>query len=258
MSDQAALQVTVADGIGRIAMQRPQVLNALNRAQRLGLAAAFDRLDGDAAVRAIILSGEGRAFCAGQDQRESAAMDARAADARIDHYAALYDRMRRLAKPVIAQCHGHVAGAGLQLALLCDLRIAAAGTRFGMTESNIGSAAIMGSWLLAPVIGEALMKRLVLLSDFIPAETALGWNLVHEVVPEQALAGRCTALAADLAQKPANGIRLTKAWWREMTEDGFRKCCAAAHAAHAENFAAGGFSAGSAAFVSGKRAAPGT
>ncbi len=245
----AAIVVDVGDGIGSIALGRPAVLNALNRAQRLGLADAFARLDADPGVRAIILRGEGRAFCAGQDQRESAGMDAAAAVERIDHYAALYDGMRRVTKPIIAQCHGHVAGAGLQLALLCDLRIAAAGTRFGMTESNIGSAAIIGSWLLVPVIGEALMKRLVLMADFIVAEEALGWNLVHEVVPPEALAARCHAVAASLAAKPADGIRLTKAWWREMSEDGFRRCVATAHAAHAENFARGGFSAGSAAFV---------
>jgi enoyl-CoA hydratase/carnithine racemase len=179
-------------------------------------------------------------------------MDAAAARQRIDDYAALYDAMRALGKPLIAQLHGHVAGAGLQLALLSDLRLAAAGTRLGMTESNIGSAAILGSFLLIPVIGEALMKRLVLHSDFIDAEEARRWNLVHEVVPAEALAARVAEEAAALATKPADGIRLTKAWWRSMSEEGFRRAVETAHAAHAENFALGGFSRGSAAFVARK------
>lgn len=253
MSDAASLDVHVLNEVATVTLDRPQVLNALDRAQRLGLTEAFRRLDGDKAVRAIVLAGRGRAFCAGQDQRESAGMDAAAARERIDHYAALYATMRGLTKPVIGQLHGHVAGAGLQLALLCDLRIAGAGTRFGMTESNIGSAAILGSFLLVPVIGEALMKRLVLLSDFIGAQEALGWNLVHEVVPDDAVALRASALASELARKPPNGIRLTKAWWREMTEEGFQRAVAAAHAAHAENFATGAFSRGAAAFVAGAR-----
>ena len=253
MSEAAAHSVQVADGVAVVAMARPHVLNALNRVQRLGLAEAFARLDAAEEVRAIVLRGEGRAFCAGQDQRESAAMDAEAARQRIDDYVALYDVMRRVGKPLVAQLHGPVAGAGLQLALLCDLRIAAHDTRLGMTESNIGSAAILGSWLLAPVIGEAMMKRLVLMSDFIGAEEALRWNLVHEVVPAESLAARVAAAAAELARKPPGGIRLTKSWWREMSDDGFRRAAEAAHAAHAANFATGDFSRGAAAFVAARR-----
>ncbi|WP_426955025.1 enoyl-CoA hydratase/isomerase family protein [Muricoccus radiodurans] len=249
-----ALGLAVEAGVATLTLRRPQVLNALNRRQRLDLIDAFLRLDADDAVRCIVLRGEGRAFCAGQDQKESAGMDAAAAHDRIEHYLQLYDRMRRCSKPVIARMHGPVAGAGLQLALLCDLRIAAEDTRCGMTEFNIGSAAITASFLLVPVIGESLTRRLIMMADFIPASEALSWHLLHEVHPEGALDARVAEVAAGLAAKPPGGIRLTKEWWRLRTEDEFGKLKAFAHEAHAANFAAGALSAGARAFVAGKRA----
>jgi len=248
-----ALTVAVADRIATISLNRPQVLNALNRMQRLDLAEAFGALEADEGVRTIILRGEGRAFCAGQDQKESAAMDAAAAHDRIEHYALLYEAMRRATKPIIARLHGHVAGAGLQVALLSDLRIAAEDTKLGMTELNIGSAAITGSALLLPVVGEAMMKRMVLMADFIGAAQALQAGLVHEVVAADRLDARVTEIATALAAKPPGGMRLTKEWWRAMTEDQFQSTIRHAHEAHAANFAAGAFSKGSAAFVAGRR-----
>lgn len=244
-----ALTLAVADGVATLTMTRPQVLNALNRAQRLDLTDAFAKLDADEAVRVIVLQGEGRAFCAGQDQKESASFDADGAHDRIEHYLRLYDVMRRVSKPVIARLQGHVAGAGLQLALLCDLRIASEDTKVGMTEFNIGSAAITGSFLLRPVIGEALMKRLIMMSDFIGAAEALSWHLVTEVHPATTLDARVAEIAAALAKKPPGGIRLTKAWWRTSTEADFQLVARGAHAAHAENFAAGALSAGARGFV---------
>ena len=254
MQEYEALTITAGAGIATLTLNRPHVLNALNRAQRLDLAAAFTRLDADPDVRVIVLCGAGKAFCAGQDQKESAAMQADAAHERIEHYAQLYDRMRQVSKPIIARLHGHVAGAGLQLALLCDLRIADADTRVGMTEFNIGSAAIMGSFLLRAVAGEAVMKRLIMMSDFVPAGDALAWNLVHEVHATALLPARVTEIATSLARKPPGGIRLTKTWWRAMSEAEFQQMLTYAHQAHQENFAAGALSAGARAFVAGARA----
>lgn len=253
MRDFAALKVSVVDQIATVSLNRPEVLNALNRMQRLDLAEALGELGADANVRVIILRGEGRAFCAGQDQKESAGMDAAAAHDRIEHYAQLYARFRELTKPVIARLHGPVAGAGLQLALLSDLRIAAADTRLGMTELNIGSAAITGSALLVPVVGEAAMKRMVLTGEFVNAEEALRTGLVHEVLAADQLDARVRELAVKIAAKPPGGMALTKNWWRVMTDAQFAQTIQHAHEAHAKNFAAGAFSKGSAAFVAGKR-----
>jgi enoyl-CoA hydratase/carnithine racemase len=249
MRDFTGLLVRRADGIATVSLNRPLVLNALNRQQRLDLAEALAALEADAAVRCIVLRGEGRAFCAGQDQKESAAFDAAAAHDRIEHYARLYDGIRRLTKPIVARLHGPVAGAGFQLALLADLRIASDDTRMGMTELNIGSAAIMGSFLLRQVVGEGAMKRLVLLGEWVDAAQALSLGLVHEVLPAVALDARIAEVAAALAAKPPGGLGFTRTWWRMMSEDGFAEMVRYAHEAHAANFAAGALTRGAQGFV---------
>ncbi len=247
--EEPILLCDVAVGIATLTLNRPRVLNALNGPQRRALTEAFLRLDADPEVRAVVLRGNGRCFCAGQDQKESASFDADGAARRIDEYAALYAAMRALGKPLIAALHGHVAGAGLQLALLCDLRIAADDVQLGMTEFAVGSAAIMGSALLLPVVGETVMKRLVMMADFIGADPALRYQLLTEVHPMAALEDRVRVLAAEAASRPPLGVRLTKAWWREMTQAGFEATVAHARHAHAENFAAGGLSHGARRFI---------
>ena len=240
------------EGVATVTLNRPQVLNALNHEQRNALIAAFADLGADTSVNVIVLGGAGRAFCAGQDQRESATMDAQGAEKRIADYARLYDGMRRTEKPIIARLQGYAAGAGLQLALLSDLRIAARTMKLGMTELRVGSAAILGSALLRAVAGEAAMKRMVLMADFILAEQALALNIVHEVVDDDRLDGRVQEVADTLAKNPPTATRLTKAWWRQMSEEQFAQAVEEANRAHAENFAAGGLSAGASRFVSRK------
>lgn len=247
------LRVTQQAGVATITLDRPDVLNALNQTQRLALTETFKLLASDAAVKVVVLAGEGRAFCAGQDQKESAAMSAEQAKDRIDAYLALYDAMRRMPKPVIARIQGFAAGAGLQLALLADIRIAASTARVGMTEFNIGSAAITGSFLLRQVVGEAVMRRVVLYSDFIAAQEARELGLVHEVVEPGALEERVAGLATAMAARPTSGIRLTKEWWRVMSEEDFDRCRRQAHAAHAENYAGGHLTEGARRFVRGER-----
>jgi len=243
------LLVDLDGPVATLTLNRPEVLNAINHAQRANLETAFKALEADERVRVIVLRGAGRAFCAGQDQKESAAMDAHGASRRIEAYASLYTTMRALSKPVIARVHGYSTGAGLQIALLSDLRIVTRDAKFGMTELNVGSAAIMGSAFLLPLIGEAAMRRLVLLSDFIDAEEARRMNLVHEVWDADAADVRIREIAQGLAGRAALGVALTKEWWRLLGDDVFNAAMAHARQAHAKNFASGGFSAGSARFV---------
>jgi len=249
------LAVAVDGPVATVTLNRPEVLNALNHAQRANLEHAFKALDADMEVRVIVLTGAGRAFCAGQDQKESAAMDAHGAARRIEGYASLYKVMRALRKPIIARIHGYATGAGLQLALLSDLRIAGPAARLGMTELNVGSAAIMGSAFLLSLVGEAAMRRIVLLSDFLGAQEARSLNLVHEVLPDDgALDARVTAIAQGLAGRPPLGIALTKQWWRVMGDAQFDAAMEHARQAHATNYAAGGLSQAAKNFVAGARA----
>jgi enoyl-CoA hydratase/carnithine racemase len=117
------LLVDIQDHVATLTLNRPEVLNALNHEQRQNLETAFKALDADDEVRAIVIRGSGRAFCAGQDQKESAAMDAQGASRRIEGYASLYTTMRLVSKPIISRVHGFATGAGLQIPLLSDLRI---------------------------------------------------------------------------------------------------------------------------------------
>jgi enoyl-CoA hydratase/carnithine racemase len=243
------LLVDLADGIATFTLNRPAVLNAIDHAQRANLVLAFNAAAADETIRVVVLKGAGRAFCAGQDQKESAAMDAHGAATRIEGYTAVYRAMRALDKPIVACIDGYATGAGLQLALLSDLRFAGENARFGMTELNVGSAAIMGSAFLRPVIGDANMRRLVLLADFIDARTALQMNLVTDVHPAAQLAARVHEVALRLTARAPLAVAITKGWWRAMGDALFDAAMEHARVAHAKNFAAGGFSKGAQAFV---------
>src|SRR5262249_28825707 len=158
-------QTDLVDHVATVALERPAVLNALNQEQRRNLELLFRALEVHDQVRVVVLRGAGSSFCSGQDQRETARMDAEAAAQRVEEYVAAYKALRALGKPVIARLHGYTSGTGLQLALLSDLRIATTGARLGMTELNVGSTAILGSALMRATVGEAVMRRLVLLAD---------------------------------------------------------------------------------------------
>jgi enoyl-CoA hydratase/carnithine racemase len=138
--------------------------------------------------------------------------------------------------------------------LLSDLRIVTTDAKFGMTELNVGSAAIMGSAFLLPLIGEAAMRRLVLLSDFISADEAREMNLVHEVHPADGVDARIVEIAKGLAGRAPLGVALTKEWWRLLGDATFNAAMDHARKAHAKNFASGGFSAGASKFVTKEKA----
>jgi len=245
--------LTTRDAVALIALDRPQALNAFNREQRELFRAALLSADADPSVRAIVITGRGKAFCAGQDQYESAAMDAAGSAARIDSYLDLYNIFRALRKPVIARINGVAAGAGLQIALMSDLRIASTHARFGMTEFKVGSAAIVGSALLWPIIGEAAMKRLVLLAEILSAEESLSLGLVHEVVDEARLDERVAEVCKLVATWSEESVAITKSWWKEMGDELFAKACTAARLGHAANFASGAYSAGAKKFTTRRR-----
>jgi enoyl-CoA hydratase/carnithine racemase len=119
-----------------------------------------------------------------------------------------------------------------------------------MTEFKVGSAAIVGSALLWSIIGEAAMKRLVLLAEIVPAEQSLALGLVHEVVDDERLDDRVAEVCALVASWSATSLAITKSWWKEMGDELFAKACTAARRGHAVNFASGAYSAGAKKFTS--------
>lgn len=191
-------------GVATVTLNRPERRNAIDQALRDGLTEALARLDRDDAVRVVVLTGAGSAFCAGVDLAEAAPTATTAAGdgpaepvtARPPVAASLW----AFRKPVIAAINGPAVGGGLELALACDLRLAAAGARLGLTEVRIGSLPGSGGTQLLPrIVGPGPAARLVLSGELVDAAEALRIGLVSEVHPDAELGAAAAALAQTIA-----------------------------------------------------------
>ncbi|MEA2630079.1 MAG: 2-(1,2-epoxy,2-dihydrophenyl)acetyl-CoA isomerase [Chloroflexota bacterium] len=206
------VRVEVVDGVATVTLARPEALNALDRPMKIALMAVLRRLDRDATVRAVILTGEGRAFCSGQDLREPFGGDHPTLEEEVrDRYNPLILALRRLSKPVIGAINGVAAGAGCSLALACDLRIAAEGASFVLAFTRVGLVPDSGaSWFLPRIVGSAKATELALIGDPVRAADAERIGLVSRVVPGDALMGEARSLAARLAAGAPRALALTK------------------------------------------------
>ncbi|MFC2015551.1 enoyl-CoA hydratase/isomerase family protein [Chloroflexota bacterium] len=237
-SDQ--LLVEVEDKIARLTLNRPEVLNALSHELKSSLAAALTQANSNPDVRVVVLQGAGdRAFSAGQDLSETRDLDEEGARHWIDGYDRLYSAIREMDKIVIAKINGYAVGAGFQLTLLSDLRIASDSAKVGMTEVNAGLPCITGTGLLWPIAGEADARRLVLTGDLVDAIEAKAMGLVHEVVAKGELSDRVDELASRLTEKAPGAIKLTKEWCRMQGEDNYRRTIQHALEAHASAYGSG-------------------
>lgn len=190
-----------------VTLNRPGRYNALTEELKTGLLAALTEVSAAADVRAVVLTGSGKAFCVGQDLGEHAAnleRDAATAfDTVAEHYNPIVLALAEAPKPVIAAVNGACVGAGLGFALACDLRVAAAGARFATAFSGIGLAADSGlSAALAHAVGVSRATELLLLGEQFGAEQAQAWGLVREVVPVEQVCDTALALARRLATGP--------------------------------------------------------
>ncbi len=185
---------TPQPGCACLTLHRPQAMNALSRALRQALADAIERLAGDASVHVLVLTGAGRAFCAGLDLREiePGVLGGRVADP----VAALL----RFPRPVIGAINGAAITGGLELALACDVLIASTEARFADTHARVGVIPGWGlSQKLPRLIGIARAKEMAFSGNFVGAEQAERWGLVNRVVPPDELMPQALALAADMA-----------------------------------------------------------
>jgi 2-(1,2-epoxy-1,2-dihydrophenyl)acetyl-CoA isomerase len=201
-----SLEYDLAEGVATITLARPDAMNSLTAAAKTELREAVERARDDAAVRAVLLTGSGRAFCAGQDLREHAdnlQAGRGLAGTLEDHYEPIVAALSGMPKPVVAAVNGVAAGAGLSFALACDLRIASERASFATAFTRIGLAPDSGlSWTLQRVVGRAKALELLLLAEPVKAPAALALGLVHRVVPPEALAEEARALAVRLAAGP--------------------------------------------------------
>ncbi|GAA2420370.1 enoyl-CoA hydratase-related protein [Actinomadura vinacea] len=205
----------LTDGVATITLDRPEAMNSLTVEMKEALGGAVERAAGDAAVRAVILTGAGRAFCAGQDLREHA--DNLAAGKGLDdtvrkHYNPVVEALATMPKPVLAAVNGVAAGAGAALAFACDLVVASEKASFATAFTKIGLAPDSGmSWTLQRLVGRAKAAELLLLAEPVKAPEALELGLVSRVVPADELAPAAVELARGLAAGPTRAFAAVKA-----------------------------------------------
>jgi enoyl-CoA hydratase/carnithine racemase len=180
--------------VGWLTLNRPEQRNAINQDMRDGLAAGLAELDEDSAILVVVLTGEGSAFCAGVDLTESVSGDPAT---RPPVAAPLWE----FRKPIVAALNGAAVGGGLEIALSCDIRLAAETARFGLTEVKIGSLAGSGGTQLLPrVVGASHAAHMLFTGELIEADQALRIGLISECVPRDELSGRARSLAERIAQ----------------------------------------------------------
>jgi 2-(1,2-epoxy-1,2-dihydrophenyl)acetyl-CoA isomerase len=206
------LRVEVDGPVATLTLDRPEALNALTIPMKVALRAALEGIAGDRAVRAVILTGAGRAFCAGQDLAEREQPDAAPLDEEVRaRYNPIIRTLRSMGQPVIAAVNGVAAGAGASLAFACDLRIAAADARFVLAFGRIGLIPDSGAtWLLPRLVGTARAADMAFVGDPISAEEALRIGLVSRVVPPDDLLAEARALADRVAAAAPLAVALTK------------------------------------------------
>jgi len=197
-----------------LTLNRPDRMNAFTAEMHRALADALDEAAADEECRAVLLTGAGRGFCAGQDLSEGAVENGATPDlgATIEtFYNPLVRRIRALQKPVICAVNGTAAGAGANIALACDIVLAARSARFIQSFAKIGLVPDSGgTWLLPRLVGDARARGLALLGEPLAADTAEAWGLIWRAVDDDKLRADAEALAARLAAEPTQGFALTK------------------------------------------------
>jgi enoyl-CoA hydratase/carnithine racemase len=197
--------------IARLTLERPQALNALSRAVAEALESALGQLERSKSVSVVIVSGRGRAFCAGNDIAEMPTLGPAAARALSRRWQKIMDRFARLPQVTIAAVRGYALGGGCMLAAAQDLRVAEAGARFGLPEVTLGFNPSYGIARILDVVGGGPARDLLLTGRSIDAAEALRMGLVTRVVPDGELENATNELAAGIAQHPRGGLAATKA-----------------------------------------------
>ena len=208
------LKQTMDQGVSTITLCRPDVLNSFNRRMSQELQTALERAATDPVVRAVLLTGAGRGFCAGQDLGEASASEAGSidlGDVVKRSYAPLVLAVRQMEKPVICAVNGVAAGAGANLALACDIVIATKSASFIQAFCKIGLVPDSGgTYFLPRLVGSARAMGLAFFGDRVSAEQAAEWGLIWKCVDDGEFVATADAMAAQLADAPTAGLAAIK------------------------------------------------
>jgi 2-(1,2-epoxy-1,2-dihydrophenyl)acetyl-CoA isomerase len=212
--DETPILVETRPGYRIIRLNRPERLNAFTDEMHVALRTAIADAEADAACRALLLTGAGRAFCAGQDLNDRlAAPGALGVQTNTlqEHYNPLIRKLRALPFPVVAAVNGIAAGAGANVALACDIVLAARSARFIQAFAKIGLIPDSGgTWTLPRLVGMARARGLALTAESLSAEQAESWGLIWKCVDDTALMQQAEALCGGFAAGPATGLALIK------------------------------------------------
>ncbi|HUI63194.1 MAG TPA: enoyl-CoA hydratase-related protein [Bacteroidota bacterium] len=207
--DPTTITTTREGAVTVIRLNRPEVLNAISTQLMRELIDALDEADRDGAVRCIILTGGEKAFAAGADIKEMAG--ATSVEMLLRDQFARWGRIRKTKKPIIAAVAGFALGGGCELAMACDIILAAETARFSQPEINIGvMPGAGGTQRLSRAVGKFKAMEMVLTGRMITADEAYRWGLVNKVVPAEALLDEARVWANEIASKPPLAVRLAK------------------------------------------------
>jgi 2-(1,2-epoxy-1,2-dihydrophenyl)acetyl-CoA isomerase len=209
----STILTSIENGIARITLNRPKSFNSFNREMALTLQTTLDDCHADENVRVIVLTGEGRAFCAGQDLVEVTDQAQNPGFKKIleEHYGPIIKKIRSTAKPIIAAVNGVAAGAGANIALACDIVVAHEKVSFIQAFSGIGLIPDSGGTFFLPrLIGFQKASALAMLGDKVSAEEAEKMGMIYKVFPVESFDEEVSALANRMAKMPTKGLALTK------------------------------------------------
>lgn len=210
-----SIQFKLENGIAVLTLNRPDRLNSFTQAMHREVRDALDKLQADKTARVLVLTGAGRGFCAGQDLNDRAVepggKGVDLGESVEKFYAPLVTTLRTLPMPVICAVNGVAAGAGANLALACDIVLAAKSASFIEAFCKLGLIPDTGgTWVLPRLIGPARAMGLALLGDKLPAEKAEEWGLIWRCMPDEALMDEAMAMAEHFAKAPTKGLAFTK------------------------------------------------
>ena len=208
----SSILLEAKDNIAFITLNRPEKFNAFNRPMALLLQKVLDDCAADKTVRAIYLTGNGKAFCAGQDLSELAGDDVPGFDTILaEHYNPIVTRIRNMEKPVLCAVNGVAAGAGANMALCCDVVVAAQSASFIQAFSKIGLIPDSGGTFTLPrLIGWQRASALMMMGDKVSAADAEKYGMLYKVFPDEIFAAESIKIAATLAAMPTKGLAYTK------------------------------------------------
>ena len=210
----------VKDGVATLTLNRPRQYNALSQALLQAFADELATLGADEAVRVVLVTGAGDAFCAGHDLREMRSMDEATVQSLFAQCAAVMQQVIALPQPVIAVVNGLATAAGCQLVAQCDLAVAADHARFAVSGVNLGLFCSTPAVSLSRNISRKRAAQMLFTGEFIDADTALQWGLVNRVVPAAALMDTAHELAGKLIAKPRSTLALGKAlFYRQLADN---------------------------------------